>query len=120
MIRSVIKAAAVTALRQRQQTGRHVRSLLPFTTDNNAARPAVIDARRDHGVFAVMATWCRRQLLFVITESDAVALVWIRAAAPDQLQGLLGFGRQFLQTDGLRCQVTSRQRRRRDKQYRQQ
>ena len=102
MIRSVIKAAAVTALRQRQQTGRPVRRRLPFATDDDAARAAVIDARRNHRVFAVMAARRCWQLFFIIAESNAVALVRIGAAALDQLQGLLRFGRQLLQTDALR------------------
>ena len=102
MIRGVIKTAAVTALRQRQQAGRSGQRLLPFATDDDAARAAVIDTWRYHGVFAVMAARRCRQLFFIIAESNAVALVRIGAAALDQLQGLLRFSRQLLQADTLR------------------
>jgi len=62
---------------------------------DDAPRAAVPGARRPHGIFAVVATSLYRQTLLKVSEHEAVALVWKRAALADQRDRLARLGRQF-------------------------
>ena len=99
MVRSVIKLAAVAALRQPQRARRPACRALALAADDDAAGAAMAQSGRPHRVLAVMAARCGRQHWLVMAEDAAVAVMGIGPAAADQLQGQLRFRRQFLQAD---------------------
>src|ERR1700749_871418 len=64
------------------------------TTADDAARSAVMRARRGNGVFVVIAPLARRQQPLAIAEYDAILLIRVRPARCNQVQRFDCFRRQ--------------------------